>query len=403
MTKNKTVLWALSAATFVVCCVVLWWFFGWGGVAVELALTAVVAAALVRRRRRRAAGVAVSPSEPAEAPVRPAGPRSPVSDANLLAEKMLLQGRYALLLRPQIKPNLTEEQLQLTSKAFAKAMAETPGGPMIVGVSGDVSEVSFDQDKPDREMVQLDGYFLDRYPVTNRHFQEFVDADGYEEENFWNPEVWLAVPDFVDGAGCLGPRFWSDGTFPAGEEQFPVVGVSWYEALAFARWVGKRLPSNREWEKAGAWPVQLAAGTLLQRKYPWSGAMDRQRANIWDAGPGRTAAVTEFSSGVSLGGVHQLVGNVWEWTDNDFGSAPQHSDLLLPTPMKSIRGGAFDTYFDNQATCQYESGENPMSRKHNIGIRCALSAVELECPNDEAADARADPSNRSAANSEVTA
>jgi len=88
--------------------------------------------------------------------------------------------------------------------------------------------------------------------------------------------------------------------------------------------------------------------------------------------------VDAFSQGVSVGGVYQLIGNVWEWTRGDLsvGDAP-HRDLVLEVPMKSIRGGAFDTYFDNQATCQFQSGDVAMARKRNIGFRCAVGVCDL--------------------------
>ena len=75
----------------------------------------------------------------------------------------------------------------------------------------------------------------------------------------------------------------------------------------------------------------------------------------------------------SAAGVLQLVGNVWEWTGTDFGAWGGE----LHPPMKSLRGGAFDTYFDNQAMCQFQSGDTPIARRHNIGFRCALSACDL--------------------------
>src|SRR5690606_33472238 len=161
------------------------------------------------------------------------------------------------------------------------------------------------------------------------------------------------VVDFVDRTGCPGPRFWSHGKYPHGEEDLPVVGVSWYEASAYARWVGKRLPTDPEWEKAGAWPVALSETTLLQRRFPWGDAMERERTNLW-GGAGKPVAVNKYESGVSAGGVYQLIGNVWEWTSGDFCVGPYHRrGITLNTPMKSIRGGAYDTYFENQATCQF--------------------------------------------------
>ena len=106
--------------------------------------------------------------------------------------------------------------------------------------------------------------------------------------------------------------------------------------------------------------------------------MDRSRANLWGSGPGATVPVDQFPEGVSVGGVYHLIGNVWEWTRGDVHpGASLPADLLLEIPMKSIRGAAFDTYFDNQATCQFQSGETAIARKRNIGFRCAVGACDV--------------------------
>lgn len=115
--------------------------------------------------------------------------------------------------------------------------------------------------------------------------------------------------------------------------------------------------------------------------------MDRSRASVWAANNGKTASVYGLVDGVSVGGVYQLIGNVWEWTTGNFGAwSYPGGNVILPTPMKSIRGGAYDTYFDGQATCQFQSGEDSVSRKRNIGFRCALSVCDLSLgdPSDVA-------------------
>jgi len=157
-----------------------------------------------------------------------------------------------------------------------------------------------------------------------------------------------------------------------------VVGVCWYEAMAYARWVGKRLPTDAEWVKAASWPVSLSASQRIQRRYPWGDSMERKRANLWGTGPNTTVAVDDYPDGVSVGGAYHLIGNVWEWTRGDFRGLPGlEGELTFDRPMKSLRGGAFDTYFDNQATCQFQSGEAAIARKPNIGFRCALSVCDL--------------------------
>ena len=92
-----------------------------------------------------------------------------------------------------------------------------------------------------------------------------------------------------------------------------------------------------EWVKAGSWPVKLSSDARVQRKYPWGDTMDRSRVNLWGSGPSETTPVAQLPEGVSVGGVYDLIGNVWEWTRGSFsGGLPQHHDLVLDFPMKSI-------------------------------------------------------------------
>jgi iron(II)-dependent oxidoreductase len=225
-------------------------------------------------------------------------------------------------------------------------------------------------------LVEMQAAYLDRYAVTNEQFQEFVRAGGYLDIEIWDEEVWPAVADFADVTGCPGPRYWRHGRFLPGHEDHPVVGVCWYEAAAYARWVGKRLPTDAEWVKAACAPVALKTGTWLQRKYPWGDAFSNERANLFAAKSEGTVPVDQYPKGSTSGGHCQLIGNVWEWTASNFGCSDDPT-LTVATPMKSIRGGAFDTYFESQATCHFQSGESPLGRKHNIGFRLALSAREL--------------------------
>ncbi|HUT93703.1 MAG TPA: formylglycine-generating enzyme family protein [Thermoguttaceae bacterium] len=304
------------------------------------------------------------------------------SDVDALVERMLAHGRYALLLRPQIAVTLSDEQLDRAVTALQEGMALVPDGEVVLGR---IDEALDDGQLEEEEIAACEGrvirvehFFLDRYPVTNRQFYDFVAGGGYQQIAMWDERIWPAVLDFVDQTGQPGPRFWRDGCYPNGLEDHPVVGVSWYEAVAYARWVGKRLLTDAEWVKAGSWPVCLSPSTRVQRKYPWGDSMERSRVNLWGSGPGGTVPVHEFADGVSVGGVYQLIGNVWEWTRGDFEPVdPFHRDLVLEIPMKSVRGGAFDTYFDNQATCQFQSGETAIARKRNVGFRCAVGACDL--------------------------
>lgn len=313
----------------------------------------------------------------------PTGVADDADQPDQLAKRMLQQGRYALLLRPQVAANLDEEQLDEARQQLDEAMGLVPDGDVLLQSWRDRGQGD-DRRSQTGRLVHVEAIYLDRYPVTNAQYYQFVADGGYENMALWDQTVWPAVLDFVDRTGYFGPRFWKEGCYPAGLEEHPVVGVSWYEGVAYARWVGKRLPSDPEWVKAGCWPV-LAQGTRpVQRRYPWGDTMDGELANLWGSEMDGTLAVDALPGGASVGGIYQLIGNVWEWTTSGFGMwDTTERQLETPTPMKSIRGGAFDTYFDTQATCQFQSGESPIKRKHNIGFRCALALCDVIAPSSD--------------------
>jgi iron(II)-dependent oxidoreductase len=345
-------------------------------------------------RKRRLARIAATPVEMLPADVEdtdeielPAAPPARRGGGGVgdLVEEMLDQRRYALLLRPQLVTNLDADQLARTLTALSEKMSLTPPGqisllsPAAALECGPRTERGNARSRPN--VCEVDGYCLDRFPITNAEYYQFLSAGGYEQMSLWEPEIQAMVIELVDQSGRLGPRFWKNGRYARGLDNHPVVGISWYEAAAYARWVGKRLPSDAEWVKAASWPVPMGDGSAAQRKFPWGDAMDHGRANVWGTGLGTTVPVNELTSGASVGGVYHMVGNVWEWIAGDYGDAQE--DFLRPSDspsghsLKSIRGGAFDTYFDVQSSCQFQSGERPLLRKHNIGFRCALSLCDV--------------------------
>lgn len=336
-----------------------------------------------RRENRSSSTVSDIASPTAQSPVERSNSDDPV-------EAMINQSRYALLLMRQVAGKLSEEDFHLAIDAFQQGMSIVPEGD--VGVNAGIEFVANDfceapaDCSPTGSLFHVEPFFLDRFPVTNRQYYEFVTGGGYRDIALWEVSIWPAVLDMVDQTGLPGPRFWKNGCYLSGEEDLPVVGIGWYEAAACARWLCKRLPTDAEWVKAASWPVPLDEKMLAHRRYPWGDAMDRTRANIWGSGPNRIVAVQEFAEGASVGGIYQLIGNAWEWIDGDFQGKSGNGKLELPTPMKSIRGGAFDTYFDSQANTQFQSGENPLSRRHNIGFRCAtrMRDVVLARPASDA-------------------
>jgi iron(II)-dependent oxidoreductase len=402
--------WTIAAIAALVFVSGLWWhsamLLGFGAVALCFVLRRVSseedAADVAHSRQRRraserhtkgttsAADTAATTDHRAETPARVVSrtahsglPKS--TDA--LVDEMIATGRYALLLRPETKRHLTQMHIVRAIRQLDEEMALVPAGRVLLGQLAEQSHSAcgwgdIDQRLAERNLVDVSPAYLDRFCVTNEQYQRFVDSGGYEQLEFWLEEALPALLDFVDQTGMPGPRYWYDGQYASGEQRLPVVGVSWYEAWAYAQWVGKRLPTDAEWTKAGAWPVESTPGRIAQRRYPWGESFDTRRAHLYGCGADGLVAVDEYPGGTSVGGIHQLIGNVWEWTTTplaELGDPTLHiSDSII-----SIRGGAFDTYFENQATCHYQSGEHPLSRRANIGFRLALPMADLEVATED--------------------
>ncbi len=323
-----------------------------------------------------------------------------------LVDELLVTRRYALLLRPETKQHLTQLHIVRAVRQLDESMALVPAGRVLLGQLAEQSHsacgpTDTDPKLIERNLVAVEPVYLDRFCVTNEEYQRFVDAGGYEQLEFWHEESLPALLDFVDQTGAPGPRYWVDGQYLSSEGRLPVVGVSWYEAWAYARWVGKRLPTDAEWTKAGAWPVESAPGRIAQRRYPWGESFDVRRAHLYGAGQKGPVAVDEYPGGTSVGGIHQLIGNVWEWTSTPIAELSD-STLHVSESVMSIRGGAYDTYFENQATCHFQSGEQSLSRRRNIGFRLALPMSDLEAVSDDSADEATSAPVADAAESETT-
>lgn len=343
-------------------------------------LTSAMRSVYERAFASHAAATDVPAEEASDSPiVAEAAPSEPRDRSRSLVDNMLYEGRYALLLRPQLIANLSDDQIERAREALADNMCVVPGGEVVVRQV--IAEDDADPLADHADVLRVEAYYLDKNPVTNEEYFRFTSGGGYEQMAIWDRDIWPAVLDFVDQTGHPGPRFWREGTFPRGQERCPVVGISWYEAAAYARWVGKRLATDAEWVKAGSWPLSIPGQPPVERRFPWGEAMDRARANIW-GGAGHVVTVDEYSSGTSVGGVQQLIGNVWEWTADPFmlDDTPDSVATADRPVMKSVRGGAFDTYLDSQATCHFQSGDRALARKHNVSFRCAMGWDDVAHP-----------------------
>ena len=218
-------------------------------------------------------------------------------------------------------------------------------------------------------------FLLDICAVTNAGFQRFVDAGCYEDLELWPEQIWQHLIEMQDLTGEPGPRFWRHRRHDRQLADHPVVGITVYEADACARWTGKRLPTEAEWQMAASWHLKSEANIL--RRFPWGDAMDQTRCNVWAARVGGTVPVDTYPEGAAPNGVLQLIGNVWEWTASEFEVSDFDGQPVLgEMPMRSVRGGAFDTYFESQATSLFRTGQIAMGRTYNTGFRCAMDLPE---------------------------
>ncbi len=283
-----------------------------------------------------------------------------------MARRLISQERYGFVLLKQAIGQIADDDARAAWQALNAQMALIPAGnvPLML------CDGSF-------ATADLQGFYLDRYAVTNRQFQRFVQSGAYDDLQIWPTEVWPSVARLTDRSGRPGPRDWENGKFPTGKAEHPVVGVCWYEAVAYARWVGKRLPTAAEWQKAGGWPEQLSGGTC--NRYPWGNMFEPAHTNLSASGVGQTTPVREYPSGATPNGIYQMTGNVWEWLEDPLETIPCQRGEYFQSwkPLRRIIGGAFNTYFPNEATCQFVTGQGELDRRENIGFRCALTLEQL--------------------------
>lgn len=204
-------------------------------------------------------------------------------------------------------------------------MIQIPAGEFVMG-----SDLIDAQDNERlAHQVYLDTFRIDRYPVTCARYREFILAGGYQKQQFWSPEGWK----WLEENPVSYPLYWSDA--PEWDNH-PVCGVSWYEAEAYTRFVGKRLPTEAEWEKAASWHPQ----NPQKQAYPWGNSKPNPKLCNHDTLVGHTTPVNAYPAGQSAYGCYDMLGNVWEWTASWFAGY----EGFKPYPYK----GYSQTYFDRQ-------------------------------------------------------
>jgi gamma-glutamyl hercynylcysteine S-oxide synthase len=259
------------------------------------------------------------------------------------------------------------------------AMVTIPAGIYAIGT--DDRSAAYDNERP-RHAASLDSFKIDITPVTNGQYLQFIADGGYTRADLWSEagRAWL------DESRAQAPKYWElvgsewvtrtmDRRGPV-DAAHPVVHVTYYEAEAFARWAGKRLPTEAEWEVAATWDPEADA----PRSYPWGeDAPTSQLANVDQLTFG-TTPVGAYARNVSPFGCYGMIGDVWEWTSSDFGPYPgyetfpypEYSEVFFGNEYKVLRGGSWATR-PSAARTTFRNWDYPIRRQIFSGFRCATN------------------------------
>jgi gamma-glutamyl hercynylcysteine S-oxide synthase len=293
-------------------------------------------------------------------------------DETMLATHQLRAGPPVLSAPPP--PPAPGDAVTLPPEVFV------PGGPFTMGTS--TEPWALDNERP-AHVVDVPPFYLDTTPVTNAAYAAFIADGGYDDPRWWTADGWA----HRQRAGLEAPLFWrwegewvrvSFGVALPVIPNEPVLHVSWYEADAYARWAGRRLPTEAEWEKAARHdPV-----TGRSMRYPW-GDFDPtpEVANLGQRHL-RPALAGSYPLGAAPSGARQLIGDVWEWTSSDFLPYPgftawpykEYSEVFFGPGYKVLRGGAFGV---SPVACRgtFRNWDYPIRRQIFAGFRTARSAA----------------------------
>ena len=243
-------------------------------------------------------------------------------------------------------------------------MIQIPGGEFEMGSN---SLDALDNEHPNHK-VYLDTYSIDRYPVTCKQYRIFMEADGYQNPQWWSSSGW----EWLQKEQATQPLYWEDN--PAWYNN-PVWGVSWYEAEAYAKFVGKRLPTEAEWEKAASWDETLKC----RRIYPWGDTQPTPEYCNHNNIHTQTTPVNAYPAGKSPYGLYDTLGNVWEWTASWFDGYQgfQHypykgySQVYFDNEHRVLKGGSWATR-KWALRCSFRNWYYPSMRQMFAGFRCAV-------------------------------
>ena len=203
-------------------------------------------------------------------------------------------------------------------------------------------------------------FMISKYPVTNAQYAKFIDADGYFERKWWTAAGWQAR----ERNKWKEPLFWQDSQWNAAD--YPVIGVSWYEAIAFCHWLSMAtgenvlLPTDQQWSRA-------ARGDD-GRAYPWGNEKPNEELCNFDEKIGHTTPVTQFPKGASAYGVMDMSGNVSEWCLTEWETG---SPDIQGYALRGARGRSWGVSNPDEMRVAARIGQDPGKRTHHLGFRIA--------------------------------
>jgi ergothioneine biosynthesis protein EgtB len=241
-------------------------------------------------------------------------------------------------------------------------MIQIPAGEFEMG---DESVHALDNEQPTQKLY-LETYWIDRYLVTCAQYRVFMEAGGYQNPLWWSQAGWK----WLQTEQVIQPLYWCKNSI---WDNHPVCGVSWYEAEAYSRFVGKRLPTEAEWEKAASWDAQAHC----RRIYPWGNEEPTLKYCNYDNLMEGTTPVDTFWVGQSPYGLYDALGNVWEWTTSWFDGYPGfqsypyvgYSQVYFDQQHRVLKGGSWATR-PWALRCSFRNWYHPGVRQILAGFRC---------------------------------
>jgi ergothioneine biosynthesis protein EgtB len=279
------------------------------------------------------------------------------------------------LLCDKFEPQMTSPPRASVS---VEGMVEIEGGLFSIGSQTD--GFAWDNEKPAHQVFTKD-FVIDKAPVSNGDYLEFIRDGGYQNFRWWFSEGWEAV----NREQWRAPLYWElhDGEWmirdfsglasAESRKDEPVTHVSFFEASAFAKWAGKRLPTEAEWERAACYDARRKTSNA----FPWGNTEpDSGKANLFENGYWSVAPIGAFPEGANSHGCQQMIGDVWEWTTSDYVPYPgfksefdEYNDKWFVN-QKVLRGGSFATP-QLHIRSTYRNFFHAHERWMISGLRCA--------------------------------